>query len=130
MKKFFFKGRFIFIPLGIAACLTLAGLAVMLLWNNLLPDILFVNTITFWQALGIFLLCKILFGFGRGGGRGCGGGPGWMRHRMEEKFKHMTPEQKEAFKQKMRDRACGPWGRRGFDKSWDDVAEEPAKPTE
>ena len=130
MKKFFFKGRFIFIPLGIAACLTLAGFAVMLLWNNLLPDILFVNTITFWQALGIFLLCKILFGFGRGGGRGCGGGPGWMRHRMEEKFKHMTPEQKEAFKQKMRDRACGPWGRRGFDKSWDDVAEEPAKPTE
>ena len=129
MKKFFFKGRFIFIPLGIAACLTLAGFAVMLLWNNLLPDILFVNTITFWQALGIFLLCKILFGFGRGGGRGCGGGPGWMRHKMEEKFKHMTPEQKEAFKQKMRDR-CGPWGRHRFDKSWDDVAEEPAKPTE
>jgi hypothetical protein len=132
MKKFFFKGRFIFIPLGIAACLTLAGFAVMLLWNALLPDILFVNTITFWQALGIFLLCKILFGFGRGG-RGCGGGPGWMRHRMEEKFKHMTPEQKEAFKQKMRDRACGPWGRHGhhrFDTNWDDVAEEPAKPTE
>ena len=131
MKKFFFKGRFIFIPLGIAACLTLAGFAVMLLWNNLLPDILFVNTITFWQALGIFLLCKILFGFGRGGGRGCGGGPGWMRHKMEEKFKHMTPEQKEAFKQKMRDRACGPWGKRGrFDTNWDNVAEEPAKPTE
>lgn len=129
MKEFFFKGRFIFIPLGIAACLTLAGFAVMLLWNALLPDILFVNTITFWQALGIFLLCKILFGFGRGG-RGCGGGPGWMRHRMEEKFKHMTPEQKEAFKQKMRDRACGPWGRHHFDKNWDDVADEPAKPTE
>ncbi len=129
MKKFFFKGRFIFIPLGIAACLTLAGFAVMLLWNALLPDILFVNTITFWQALGIFLLCKILFGFGRGG-RGCGGGPGWMRHRMEEKFKHMTPEQKEAFKQKMRDRACGPWGRHRFDKNWNDAAEDPAKPTE
>jgi hypothetical protein len=126
MKEFFFKGRFIFIPLGIAACLTLAGFAVMLLWNALLPDILFVNTITFWQALGIFLLCKILFGFGRGGG----GGRGWMRHRMEEKFKHMTPEQKEAFKQKMRDRACGPWGRHHFDKNWDDVVEEPAKPTE
>ena len=130
MKKFFFKGRFIFIPLGIAACLALAGFAVMLLWNNLLPDILFVNTITFWQAIGIFILCKILFGFGRGGGRGFGGGPGWMRHKMEEKFKHMTPEQKEAFKQKMRDRACGPWGKRHFDTNWDDVADEPAKPTE
>jgi hypothetical protein len=128
MKRYRFNFRLFLIPLGIAA-FALAGLAVMLLWNNLLPDILFVNTITFWQALGIFLLCKILFGFGRGG-RGCGGGPGWMRHRMEEKFKHMTPEQKEAFKQKMRDRACGPWGRHRFDKNWDDVAEEPAKPTE
>jgi hypothetical protein len=130
MKKFLFKGRFIFIPLGIAACLTVAGFAVMLLWNNLLPDILFVSTITFWQALGIFFLCKILFGFGRGGGRGCGGGPGWMRHKMEARFKNMTPEEREAFKQKMRDKACGPWGRHRFDTNWDDVAKEDVKPTE
>ncbi len=127
MKNFFYKGRFIFIPLGVAAFLSLAGLAVMLLWNNLLPDILFVNTITFWQAVGIFLLCKILFGFGRGGR---GGGPGWMKHRMQEKFKNMTPEQREAFKQKMRDRACGPWGRHRCDNNWDEVPNEPAKPTE
>jgi len=132
MKKFFFKGRFIFIPLGIAACLSVAGFAVMLLWNNLLPDILFVNTITFWQAVGIFILCKILFGFGRGGGRGFGGGPGWMRHKMEERFKNMTPEEREAFKQKMRDKACGPWGRgrHRFDTNWDDVAKDEIKPTE
>ena len=132
MKKFLFKGRFIFIPLGIAACLSVAGFAVMLLWNNLLPDILFVNTITFWQAVGIFILCKILFGFGRGGGRGFGGGPGWMRHKMEERFKNMTPEEREAFKQKMRDKACGPWGRgrHRFDTNWDDVAKDEIKPTE
>ena len=107
MKKFFFKGRFIFIPLGIAACLSVAGFAVMLLWNNLLPDILFVNTITFWQAIGIFILCKILFGFGRGGGRGFGGGPGWMRHKMEERFKGMSPEEREQFKERMKHKLCG-----------------------
>ncbi len=133
MKKFFFKGRFIFIPLGIAAFVSLAGFAVMTLWNALLPDIIHVSAITFWQAVGIFVLCKLLFGFGRGGGRGFGGGPHWMRHKMEERFKNMTPEEREKFKQKMRERACEPWGHRGrhpFDTNWDDVAEEPSKPTE
>ena len=125
--KFFYKGRFIFIPLGIAACLTVAGFAVMLLWNNLLPDILFVNTITFWQAVGIFILCKILFGFGRGGGRGCGPfggarGP-WMRHKMQEKMAGMTPEERDAFKQKMRERC----GNHPFAKKWNDWAEEAKK---
>ena len=133
MKKFFFKGRFIFIPLAIAAFISLAGLAVMELWNALLPDIIHVSTITFGQAVGIFVLCKLLFGFGRGGGRGFGGGPHWMRHKMEERFKTMTPEEREKFKQKMRERACGPWGNRDrhpFDTNWDDVTEEPLKPTE
>ncbi len=128
MKNFLFKGRFFFIPLGIAAFVSLAGLAVMSLWNCLLPEILGVTTITFWQAVGIFILCKILFGFGRGGGRGFGGGRGWMRHRMEERLKNMSPEEREAFKQKMRDK-CGPWGRHGMHR-WDDVADVNVKPTE
>ncbi len=133
MKKFLFKGRFIFIPIGIAAFLSLVSYAVMLLWNNLLPEILNVSAITFWQAMGIFILCKILFGFGgKGKGFGGGGGAPWMRHRMEERFKSMTPEQKEKFKQKMRERSmCGPWGRQDrhtFDTNWDDVADNPAKP--
>ena len=133
MKKFLFRGRFIFIPFGIAAFLSLASFAVMQLWNHLLPDIIHVGAITFWQAMGIFILCKILFGFGHRGGGGFGNKGRWMQHKMEERFKHMTPEQREAFKQKMRDHACGPFGRRGrhrFDTNWDDVTEEPVKPTE
>ncbi len=49
----------------------------MALWNNILVDVLHVGAITFWQALGIFTLAKILFG-GSPGGRGKwgGGGPG------------------------------------------------------
>ncbi len=130
MKEFIFKGRFIFIPLAIAGFICLAGLAVMALWNNLLPDILHVATITFGQAVGLFVLCKLLFGFGRGGGRGFGGGPGWMRHKMQERLKNMTPEEREAFKQKMREQ-CGPFGRgRRHFGNWDDVAEEHVKPTE
>jgi hypothetical protein len=126
MKRLFFKGLFIFIPIAVAAFLSLISFVVMQLWNNLLPGILHVGAITFWQAMGIFILCKILFGFGHKGGRGWGGrgGAPWMRQKMEERFKSMTPEEKEKFKQKMRDRAsCGPWGGGGhghpFNRDWD-----------
>jgi hypothetical protein len=95
MRSFFYKRRFIFIPFGIAAFLSLISFVVMSLWNCLLPGILHVGVITFWQAMGIFILCKILFGFGKGGGPGRWGGGHWMRHRMEEKFKNMTPEERE-----------------------------------
>jgi hypothetical protein len=108
MKSIFFKGRFIFIPLAVAAFLTLVSFVVMQLWNNLIPVIFHLGVITFWQAMGIFILCKLLFGFGKGG-RGFGrGGASWMRHRMEDRFKNMTPEEREKFKQKLHDH-CG-WG--------------------
>jgi hypothetical protein len=136
MRRIFFKGRFVFIPLAVAAFLTLVSFVVMQLWNNLLPGILHVGIITFWQAMGIFILCKILFGFGKGG-RGFGGRAPWMRHRMEEHFKNMTPEQREKIKQKMKDRWCGGYksefGRHGFEHDWvnfADAADEAPKPTE
>lgn len=126
MRKIFFENRFIFIPLAVAAFLTLISYVVMQLWNALLPGILHVGVITFWQAMGIFILCKILFGFGKGrGGWGRDKGP-WMRHRMEEHYKQMTPEQKERFKQKMNDRMCGykgKFGRHGFEHEWVNFAE-------
>jgi hypothetical protein len=125
MRRIFFRGRFIFMPLAAAAILTLVSYVVMQLWNNLLPAILHVGVITFWQAMGIFILCKILFGFG-GRGRGWGGGPKpWMRHRMEERFNNMTPEQKEKFKQKWNEK-CGHFGHRhgrGFG-DWEGFATE------
>lgn len=126
MKRTFYKGRFIFIPLAAAAFLSVVSYAVMLLWNCLLPEILFVSTITFWQAMGIFILCKLLFGFGRGG-RGCGpwggGRAPWMRRKMEEKLANMTPEEREAFKQKMKDRC----GHHPFAQKWNDWAEDAKK---
>jgi len=121
MKSFFYRRRFIFIPFGVAAILSLVSFVVMALWNNLLPGILHVGVITFWQAMGIFILCKILFGFGKGGGPGRGN---WMRNRMEEKFKNMTPEERETFKEKMQNCGHGRWGRQGehpYAKYWNDA---------
>lgn len=38
--------------------------ALMLLWNWLMPVIFGLTAITFWQALGLFVLSKIIFGKG------------------------------------------------------------------
>lgn len=124
------RKKMLFIPFIAAGILALVSFVVMQLWNNLLPAILHVSAITFWQAMGIFILCKILFGFGKGGRGWGGGGAPWMRRGMEEKFRNMSPEERERFKQKMGDRMCGPRGRWGrFD--WDQpAAEEAPKPTE
>jgi len=130
MRNSLYRGRFILIPIGIAAFLSATSFVVMTLWNYLLPGILHVGVITFWQAMGIFILCKILFGFGKGGHRwgGGGGGRDWMRGRMSEKFRNMTPEQKEEFKAKW-DQKCGR-GRWGERHNWDRFAEEATKTAE
>src|ERR1700742_1247519 len=97
MRKVFYRGRFIFIPLGIAAFAALAGFVVMGLWNALMPVIFHLGIITFWQALGLFILCKVLFGFGKGGPKGFrNGGPApWMKQKMEERFRNMTQEERD-----------------------------------
>ena len=88
--------------LGIALFIALGGAVVQLLWNWLLPPLFGWRLITFWQALGLLALCRILFG-----GHGMHGGwrPRWLR-RMDERWAHMTPEERERFREGMRAR-CG-----------------------
>ncbi|BDW92585.1 MULTISPECIES: hypothetical protein [Flavobacteriaceae] len=50
----------------------LANYVLMRLWNWLMPDLFGAGTVTYWQALGIFVLAKLLFGFGGGGSKGKG----------------------------------------------------------
>jgi len=72
--------------LGVLAAAVFAlafGWFVMLLWNWLMPAIFGLGTITYWQAFGIVVLAKLIFG-AVGGGRGHGRhwrGPrhGWGR---------------------------------------------------
>jgi hypothetical protein len=73
------------------------GLAAMLLWNALIPDLFHGPFITFWQAIGLLVLSHILF-------HSCGGRHGaWAhhhwRHRFEAKLAAMTPEEREKFKE-------------------------------
>ncbi len=111
MRPYFRKYKLIFIPFAIAAFGLLIGLVVMNVWNAVIPAVFHLGTITFWQAIEIFILCKILFGFGGKGPGGFGGRGPWGRARMEERFKNMTPEEREKFKAKWEERCGhGRWG--------------------
>lgn len=37
---------------------------VMLLWNGLMVDLFSVKTITYWQSVGLWMLCNLLFNSG------------------------------------------------------------------
>lgn len=66
------------------------------LWNCILPEVIGVQTITYWQAMGILVLSKILFG-GFNGCKGRGGSQ-FRKRRLMHKMKQMNPEQREQFK--------------------------------
>ena len=88
--------------LGMLLFVAIGGEVVRLLWNSLLSPLFGWREITFWQALGMLALCRILFG-----GLGLhGSGRSNFRRRMAERWQHMTPEERERFRQRMRER-CG-----------------------
>ena len=86
------------------------GFVVEHLWNWLIPGIFGLRTITYWQAIGLLLLSKILFGGVHPRGGGGGRGQRRWKERMEERFAGMSPEEREKFRAGMR--GCH-WGRRG-----------------
>ncbi len=96
------KKLFFIIPaaiVGMLVFITLGGWVVMLLWNWLTPALFGWKLLTFWQALGLLALCRILLG---GAGPRGGGGRGGRR-RIRERIENMTPEERE----RLRQRWCG-----------------------
>jgi hypothetical protein len=92
--------------LGLLLFIFVGGEVVKQLWNWLLPPLFGWRQVTFWQALGLLALCRILFGgFGRHGS-GRSHLRRRMSERMSERWDQMTPEDRERFRQGMRGR-CG-----------------------
>ena len=81
--------------------LAVVGAVVMNLWNWLVPALFSGPLIGFWQALGLLVLSKILFGSFRGGH----GGRHW-RGRMQERWAAMSEEERAQFRSGLRGR-CG-----------------------
>ncbi len=96
---------FLVAPPAMVLFVWIFGEIVMHLWNWLLPMLFGWHQISFWQALGLLVLCRILFG--GVGGRGFHR-PNYRR-RMSERWDQMTPEEREKFRQGMRSR-CGGFG--------------------
>lgn len=83
----------------VIAAVGLFGFIVMRLWNWILPPVTGWHPISYWQALGLLVLSKILFGGLRGHGA-------HWRKRMLRRWADMTPEEREKFREAMRTR-CG-----------------------
>jgi hypothetical protein len=91
------KRKLLFIiPLAICGILLvvfIGGQLVQHLWNWLLPPLFGWPRITFWQAFGLLALCRILFG-----------GSGFHGRRRSGRWERMPPEERERFRQRMRER--------------------------
>ncbi|MEO8068196.1 MAG: hypothetical protein ABI599_10940 [Flavobacteriales bacterium] len=98
------------IPIYVLAAILLFGGAVMLLWNAILPGLTGWGALTFPKAIGLLVLCRILFG-GFHGKHGGQGGPPWRnRARWRDRWKNMSDEERTQMRDRWRDR-CGPrWG--------------------
>lgn len=99
------RRKLILVPIAIVGMVLfgfIGGELVLHLWNWLTPSLFGWRQITFWQAVGLLTLCRILFG-------GVGG-LGYRRsnfgRRMAERRAHMTPEERERFREMFRER-CG-----------------------
>jgi len=82
----------IFVPIVIFVL----GEVVLHLWNWLIPTLFHLPAISFWQALGLLVLSWTLFGGFRGAGRGH---HGFGRRRWRQRWEHMTPEEREKFRE-------------------------------
>jgi len=101
------KGKIIWKVFAFIIISTLAvfliGYIVMSLWNNILSPVLNVKTVDLKQAIGIFILAKILTGgvFRSWGGRG-----GYWKEKINRKLESM-PEEERNYYQKMYWKKCG-----------------------
>ena len=76
------------------------------LWNHVLAVVVPVRTVTYWQAMGLLVLSRILLGgfrFGPPRGFSPPDGPNWR-----EKWRQMNDEEREKFKNEWR-RRSGRW---------------------
>lgn len=98
----------IFFALFFAGAVALAGAVVMLLWNAIVVPVTGFGALSFWQALGLLLLSRILFGGWRGRRwRSYGGSHKGHRAHWREKWKNMSEEERAHFREAWRQR-CKP----------------------
>lgn len=92
------KKIFILIPIAI---LLVLPFMVMLLWNNILVELLSLKTISYLQALGLFVLSRILFGSFGFGNRPK---PPYAKQFFKEKLMNLSVDEKLCMKEEWKNR--------------------------
>jgi len=109
MRRFWMMKGLAFVvlaPLFVAAL----SLVVMLLWNALIPSLFAGPVVTFWQAAGLLVLCRLLFG----GFRPHHDRHHWRHRGWHARWHRMTPEERDRFRDGFR---------RWKDMSWEERRE-------
>lgn len=105
-RRFCGRRRFLKIPFIIAAVVLIKSALVMVLWNEIAPDLFHGPILTYLQAIELTVLAKLLVGFGgfRGGfGPGRGFGGEWH---LRERWAKLSPEEREKMREELHKR-CG-----------------------
>ncbi len=63
-KRNYKSGKFIRFVIGILILFVVLGFVIQFLWNVTLAAMFDLPTISYWQALGLFILVKLFFGAG------------------------------------------------------------------
>jgi hypothetical protein len=86
-----FKARYLAKPALALVAVAVLGAMVVMLWNAVLPALFSgARPIDYPHALGLLILCRILFGGFRGYG-------GWHARRHWHRWQAMTPQEREQF---------------------------------
>lgn len=105
------KRRFFWIPFFVLLSAAMLSAAVMWLWNHVLVEVVPVRSISFWQAAGLMVLSRLLFGnFPNRGNRwgdasrfgSQANGAAW-----KAKWHQMSDEEKARFREQWRKRRGG-----------------------
>ena len=90
------KGKFLGMGLFIIIAVFAFGAITMLLWNWLVPALFSGPIISYWQALGLLVLSKILFSTGPGkhhSHRSHSYNSGWKTHLRERVERHSSEDE-------------------------------------
>jgi len=106
MRRGFWIARGVKVLVIVAVVIGVVSFAVMSLWNWLVPALFGGPVLDYWEALGLLVLARLLFG----GLRPHGHGPwGHSWHHARARWEQMTPEERERFRSRFR----GGWHGRG-----------------
>jgi hypothetical protein len=78
------------------------GFIVLLLWNTLVPPLFHGPVLQYWQAVGLLVLSRILFG----GLRVRGGHGHWRGRHWRERWEQLSPEERAQLRERFAGR-CG-----------------------